>query len=72
MNFENEAKYCNGVSASMHLVGPDSDGEYTITAKQAKHGQPDKQISMRFTHNGLAALVGCWRAALGEIEEETK
>jgi len=24
---------------------------------------------MRFTHNGLAALVGCWRAALGEFAD---
>lgn len=69
MNFENEAKYRKGVSASVQLVGPDSDGDYTITAKQEKHGQLDKQISMRFTHNGLAVLLGCWRAALGEFAD---
>lgn len=69
MNFENEATYHDGVSASVILHGPDSRNGYTITAKQQRHGQKDKQISMYFSHDGLAALVGCWRAALGEFAD---
>lgn len=73
MNFENEALPQKGyVASSVILTGPDTDGKYTITAKQVKHGKPDRLITMQFTRNGLAAIVGCWRAALGEIEEETK
>ncbi|WP_404650440.1 hypothetical protein ACGRWF_05615 [Lacticaseibacillus paracasei] len=69
MNFENDALPQKGyVASSVILTGP-VDGIYTITAKQVKHGKPDRTMTMQFTHNGLAAIVGCWLAALGEAEK---
>ncbi|WP_179395032.1 hypothetical protein [Lacticaseibacillus absianus] len=70
MNLENEANYRDGAAATMQLVGPNEDGEYIVTAKRTKRGRSVQEVSMTFTHNGLAALVGCWRAALGEVRDE--
>ena len=72
MRLENEALPQNGyVASSVILTGP-VDGIYTITAKQVKHGKPDRTMTMQFTRNGLAAIVGCWSAAIGEIQEAEK
>lgn len=69
MNFENEALPQKGYVASSVILNGPVDGMYTITAKQVKHGKPDRAMTMQFTRNGLAAIVGCWRAALGEAED---
>ena len=69
MNFENEALPQKGYVASSVILNGPVDGIYTITAKQVKHGKPDRTMTMQFTRNGLAAIVGCWRAALGEVED---
>lgn len=54
---------------SLHLVGPDDNGLFTITATNGLRGKRKQDITMQFTHNGLAAIVGCWRAALGEVAD---
>ena len=69
MNFENEALPQKGYVASSVILNGPVDGIYTITAKHVKHGKPDRTMTMQFTRNGLAAIVGCWRAALGEVED---
>lgn len=71
MKFENESLPQQGyVVSNLLLSGPDEEGHFTVTAKQEKRGEPDRLITMQYSHNGLAALVGCWRAALGEADDD--
>jgi hypothetical protein len=63
-SFENVAVVQKGVVESSLKIEKTDDGFFTVTATQVFTRKNDKIIEMKFTKNGLNALLGTWQAAV--------
>jgi hypothetical protein len=73
MKFENVGKVEKGYIEKTISITPLENGEYEVAAKSIPTGKIKKEeiITMRFTQNGLNALVGSW-FILCERKEELR
>lgn len=69
MKYENVGLDEKGVIESTLGLDKNDDGTFTVQAKQIFPRKNDKVVEMRFTKNGMNALIGMWRAAV-EFSEE--
>lgn len=69
MQYENVGLDEKGVIESTLGLEQNDDGTFSVKAKQIFSRKSDKVVEMRFTKNGMNALIGMWRAAV-EFSEE--
>lgn len=69
MQFENVGLDEKGVIESTLGLEQNDDGTFTVQAKQTFSRKNDKVVEMKFTKNGMNALIGIWRAAV-EFSED--
>lgn len=70
MQFENVALDEKGVIESTLGLEQNDDDTFTVQAKQTFSRKNDKVVAMRFTKNGMNALIGTWRAAVEFSEDK--
>lgn len=51
------------------LSNKDNNGKYTITVRQQKRDGELHESTMKFTQNGMNALIGGWMAQTGNLPE---
>lgn len=67
MQITNEALLKGKTFGEITINGP-VNGEYSITM-ETQTGRNNKHAhTIYFTQNGINALVGCWRAVIGDID----
>lgn len=72
-SIENEALFEKPyIVSSVAISNKDDDGNYTITVKQQKRGQKLHEHKMKFTQNGINALLGMWMAQTGNVPDDWK
>lgn len=54
------------------ISNKDAEGNYTVTMRQQKRGQQLHESKMKFTQNGMNALVGSWMMQTGNIPDDWK
>ncbi|WP_282804086.1 hypothetical protein [Secundilactobacillus kimchicus] len=70
--FEHEALPQKQVIESILGYQREPDGTFTVVAKQRFPRKKDQEIKMRFTHSGMAAIVGTLRFLLGEVNKDVE
>lgn len=70
MKYENVGLDEKGVFESTLGLEQNDDGTFTVQAKQIFSRKNDKVVEMKFTKNGMNALIGTWRAAVEFAEDD--